>query len=206
MAEDPRRVATGIDLKNRMELEEPGKIHIFDVTTEFVQETSRKCSLGALVGDVKGKTEEEKQEIFAKYGRILANTVIEQADTRYSDRTGKLVHRVAEQTGIWFPDTFRRYLEIILLVSRPDSRWTVELATRGEYRIKIRNCPIQNALKAAGENTGKLLCRNIDFASTEVICDRLRKRVNSSMVKGLAGSGLQECEFSFTPTPDQPEH
>lgn len=176
-----------------MTLEEPGKILPFDADRGLVDEVIEKCSIGALVESVKDKNENAAIEELEAFGKELMKLTIELADSRFIDRTGEMVKRVAEQTGISFPHRFERYVELAILASRPTDRWNIIKATTRELVLQVSSCTLNKAIAEAGL---ALPCKAMCLASFEVAAARTGDKLNMEMSKTITKDGI--CEFTFS--------
>jgi len=104
-------------------LEEPGKPLLFDADKGLIADVSVACNVKAFVQGLKGKSQKEAEDAFASFGRKVMEITIGLADGKYLDRTGEMIEKVAQQTGISFPHRFERYVELSLIGSRPLDRW-----------------------------------------------------------------------------------
>ena len=176
-----------------MTLEEPGKMLPFDADRGLVDEVIEKCSIGALVESVKDKNENAAIEELEAFGKELMKLTIELADSKFTDRTGEMVERVAEQTGISFPHRFERYVELAILASRPTDRWNIIKATTRELVLQVSSCTLN---KAIAEEGLALPCKAMCLASFEVAAARTGDKLNMEMSKTVTKDGV--CEFTFS--------
>jgi len=177
-------------------LEEPGKALPFDADRGLVEEVMARCDIRALVESLKGKGEKAAGEALESFGRELMKLTIELADSKYIDRTGEMVERVARQTGISFPHRLERYVELSILSSRPTDRWNIARATTRELVLQVSSCALNRALAEAGL---ALPCKAMCLASFEVAAARTGDKLNTEMSKTLTKDGM--CEFSFSLQP-----
>jgi len=176
-----------------MTLEEPGKMLPFDADRGLVDEVMVQCDIGALVESVKGKNENAAIEELEAFGKELMKLTIELADSRFIDRTGEMVERVAEQTGVSFPHRFERYVELAILASRPTDRWNITKATTRELVLQVSSCTLN---KAMAEDGLALPCKAMCLASFEVAAARTGDKLNMEMSKAITKDGI--CEFTFS--------
>lgn len=176
-----------------MTLEEPGKMLPFDADRGLVDEVMVQCDIGALVESVKGKDEKMALEALEAFGKELMKLTIELADSKFIDRTGEMLERVAEQTGISFPHRFERYVELSILASRPTDRWNITKATTRELVLQVSSCTLNKAMAEAGL---ALPCKAMCLASFEVAAARTGDKLNMEMSKTVTKDGI--CEFTFS--------
>ena len=176
-----------------MTLEEPGKMLPFDADRGLVDEVMVQCDIGALVESVKGKNENAAIEELEAFGKELMKLTIELADSRFIDRTGEMVERVAEQTGVSFPHRFERYVELAILASRPTDRWNITKATTRELVLQVSSCTLNKAMAKDGL---ALPCKAMCLASFEVAAARTGDKLNMEMSKAITKDGI--CEFTFS--------
>ncbi len=181
-----------------MTLEEPGKMLPFDADRGLVDEVIEKCSIGALVESVKDKNENAAIEELEAFGKELMKLTIELADSKFIDRTGEMVERVAEQTGISFPHRFERYVELSILASRPTDRWNITKATTMELVLQVSSCTLNKVIAEAGL---ALPCKAMCLASFEVAAARTGDKLNMEMSKTVTKDGI--CEFTFSLRPQE---
>ena len=189
----------GMPIKEKlMTLEEPGKMLPFDADRGLVDEVIEKCSIGALVESVKDKNENAAIEEMEAFGKELMKLTIELADSKFIDRTGEMVERVAEQTGISFPHRFERYVELAILASRPTDRWNITKATTMELVLQVSSCTLNKVIAEAGL---ALPCKAMCLASFEVAAARTGDKLNMEMSKTVTKDGI--CEFTFSLRPQE---
>ncbi len=176
-----------------MTLEEPGKMLPFDADRGLVDEVMVQCDIGALVESVKGKDEKMALEALEAFGKELMKFTIELADSRFIDRTGEMLEKVAKQTGISFPHRFERYVELSILASRPTDRWNITKATTRELVLQVSSCTLNKAMAEAGL---ALPCKAMCLASFEVAAARTGDKLNMEMSKTVTKDGI--CEFTFS--------
>lgn len=176
-----------------MTLEEPVKMLPFDADRGLVDEVMVQCDIGALVESVKGKDEKMALEALEAFGKELMKLTIELADSKFIDRTGEMLERVAKQTGISFPHRFERYVELSILASRPTDRWNITKATTRELVLQVSSCTLNKAMAEAGL---ALPCKAMCLASFEVAAARTGDKLNMEMSKTITKDGI--CEFTFS--------
>ena len=181
-----------------MTLEEPGKMLPFDADRGLVDEVIEKCSIGALVESVKDKNENAAIEELEAFGKELMKLTIELADSKFIDRTGEMVERVAKQTGISFTHRFERYVELAILASRPTDRWNITKATTMELVLQVSSCTLNKVIAEAGL---ALPCKAMCLASFEVAAARTGDKLNMEMSKTVTKDGI--CEFTFSLRPQE---
>jgi hypothetical protein len=191
----------GNPIKERLlVLEEPGRPLAFDADRGFVVEMSSRHGVASLAEAVKGKAPGEAAEEFRRLGRAVMASTIELADGKYLDRTGEMIEKVAEQTGIHFPHRLQRYVELSIIGPRPLDRWNVTVSTIRELRMQVSNCSLLKALQDAGVPTEGTRCREFCLASFRVAAEKCGLHVQTLLEKSLAEDGV--CEFCFRPSPE----
>jgi len=177
-------------------LEEPGKPLLFDADRRLVDEVLAQCDVNALVGSLKGKGEKEAEQALKDFGKKVMELTIELADSKYMDRSGEMIEKVAKQTGISFPHRFERYIELGTLASRPTDRWNIAKATTKELVFQVSSCSVAKAMADAGVSLPcSAMCRGLFEAAMEKTGDKL----SVEMTKALGKDGT--CEFTFTLQP-----
>jgi len=190
----------GSPIKERLlVLEDPGRPLAFDADRGFVVEMSSRHNAASLAEAVKGKAPDQAAEEFRRLGREVMASTIELADGKYLDRTGEMIEKVAEQTGIHFPHRLQRYVELFIVGPRPLDRWNVAVSTIGELRMQVFSCSLLKALQEAGVPTEGTPCREFCLASFRVAADKCGLEVQVAVEKSLAQDGV--CEFCFRPSP-----
>lgn len=177
-------------------LEEPGKPLLFDADRRLVDEVLAQCDVNALVESLKGKDEEAAEQALKDFGRKVMELTIALADTKYMDRSGEMIEKVARQTGISFPHRFERYIELATLASRPTDRWNIAKATTKELVFQVSACAVAKAMANAGVS---LPCAAMCRAMFETAMVKTGDKLNVERTKAVAKDGM--CEFTFTLEP-----
>jgi len=180
--------------KRLLVLEEPGKALPFDADRRLVDEVTAQCDIKTLVESLKGKDAKAAQAALEAFGRELMKLTMELADSKYMDRTGEMLERVAKQTGISFPHRFERYVELSILASRPTDRWNIAMATSKELVLQVSSCAMQKMMEEAGIKD--LPCRAMCLASFETAANKTGDKINMEVRKTLPKDGM--CEFLFS--------
>jgi len=175
-------------------LEEPGKPLPFDADRRLVEEITSKFDIATVAKSLQGKDEKEAQRALEELGKEVMKLTMELADTNYMDRTGQMVETVAKQTGISFPHSLGRYVELSLLGLRPTDRWNIAKATTKELVLQVSSCSIQKALAEAGVKG--LPCKGFCLASFEIAAEKTGNRIKTEMEKTLPQDGM--CEFHIS--------
>src|SRR3989304_3168665 len=100
-------------------LEDPGQPLAFDADRGLITEVSERCDVKSLVAGLKGKGPEESEADMRAFGQRLMAATIELADGKYIDRAGEVIEKGAQQTGIFFPHSLHRYVELSIIGSPP---------------------------------------------------------------------------------------
>jgi len=177
-----------------MTLEEPGKPLPFDADRRLVEEVTSQCDIKALVQSLKGKDAKAAQEAQEAFGKRLMNMTIRLANSKYMDRTGEMIERVAKQTGISFPHRFERYVELSILASRPTDRWNIAKATTKELVLQVSSCTVRKMLEEAGLKD--LPCQAMCLASFAAAAEKTGDKIRMEIRKTLSRDGM--CEFLFS--------
>jgi len=178
-----------------LQLEKPGESLLFDADRGLVADVSSPCDIKAFVGSLKGKTEKEAEDAFASFGRKVMETTIGLADGKYMDRTGEMIEKVYQQTGISFPHRFQRYAELAIIGSRPLDRWNITKATTKELRLQVFGCAVQRELKEAGIEYQGLPCRALCLAAFQAATEKTGDKLRTELAKNLPQDSV--CEFAF---------
>jgi len=178
-----------------LQLEKPGEPLLFDADRALVADVSAACDIKAFVGALKGKSEKEAEDAFAAFGRKVMETTIALADGKYMDRTGEMIEKVYEHTGISFPHRFQRYAELVIIGSRPLDRWNITKATTRELRLQVFSCAVQRELKEAGIEYQGLPCRALCLAAFQAAAEKTGDKLRTELAKNLPQDSL--CEFAF---------
>ncbi len=177
-----------------MALEQPGKALLFDADKGLVQEVTSRFDLGTVARSLQGKDEKEAYKALEELGQKLMKLTIELADTKYLDRTGEMIEKVAKQTGISFPHRLERYVELSIFGLRPTDRWNITKATTKELVLQVSACAVHKALQEAGIKG--LPCKGFCFASFKVAAEKTGDRINTEMPKALPQDSM--CEFHIS--------
>ena len=189
----------GSPIKERLlVLEEPGRPLAFDADRGFVVEMSSRHNVASLAEEVKGKSPKEAAAEFRRLGWEVMASTIELADGKYLDRTGEMIEKVAEQTGIHFPHRLQRYVELAIVGPRPLDRWNVAVSTLVELRMQVFSCALLKALQDAGVPTEGTPCREFCLASFRVAVEKCGLKIQTVLEKSLAEDSV--CEFCFRPS------
>lgn len=176
-------------------LEEPGEPLLFDADKGLIADVSAVCNVKALVQGLKGKSDKEAEDALASFGRKVMEMTIGLADGKYLDRTGEMIEKVAQHTGISFPHRFERYVELSLIAYRPLDRWNIAKATTKELRLQLFACAVQKELKEAGIEFQGLPCKALCMASFKAAAGKTGDDVRMELEKTLPHDNV--CEFAF---------
>ena len=176
-------------------LEEPGKPLLFDADRGLVAEVTAACDVKAFVQSLKGKSEKEAEEAMAAFGRKVMETTIALADGKYLDRTGEMIEKVAQKTGISFPHRLQRYVELSIIGYRPLDRWSISKSTTKELRLQLFACAVQRELQEAGTEFQGMPCRALCLASFQAAAEKTGDNPRVELEKTLPQDGV--CEFAF---------
>lgn len=187
--------------KTLQTLEEPGRPLLFDADRAFVAEVSARCNVKDLVQSLAGKSERQASQALRKFGEEVMEVTAELADGKYLDRTGEVVQKVAEQTGIRFPHPVQRYMELSVIGTRPLDQWNVRESTIESLVFQVFRCSALQELEAAGISVDGLPCRGLCLSSFELAGSKARQPVRVNLAKTLPRDGV--CEFRLTPAKAQ---
>jgi hypothetical protein len=177
-----------------MVLEQPWKTLLFDADKGLVQDITSRFDLVTVARSLQDKDEKEAYKALEELGHKLMNLTIELADTKYLDRTGEMIEKVAKQTGISFPHRLGRYVELSIFGLRPTDRWNISKATTNELVFQVSACAVHKALQEAGIKG--LPCKGFCFASFKAAADKTGDRINTEMPKALPQDSM--CEFHIS--------
>ena len=111
----------------------PSQDHQYDMPKELIDIVTKKFPLKSLLNSETGETEESLKE----KGQTFMRWLITQADSdSFRDRTTEMIDLVAKQTGIRFPHSFERYVELGILTLRPRDAWTITEATTKKLTVR----------------------------------------------------------------------
>jgi len=178
-----------------LSLEEPGEPLLFDADKGLIADVSAVCNVKALVQGLKGKSDKEAEDALAAFGRKVMEMTIGLADGKYLDRTGEMIEKVAQHTGISFPHRLERYVELSLIAYRPLDRWNIAKATTKELRLQLFACAVQKELKEAGIEFQGLPCKALCMASFKAAAGKTGDDVRMELEKTLPQDNV--CEFAF---------
>ena len=180
-----------------MTLEEPGKPLLFDADRGLVAEVSSRCNVKALAEGLAGKSEREVKQALRRFGQEVMEVTAELVDGKYLDRTGEMVRKVAAQTGIFFPHSVQRYVELSIIGARPLDQWNIREATVTSLCLQVFRCSVLQELQAAGVKTDGLPCQGLCLGSFELAGTKARQPVRVRVAKTLPKDGV--CEFWLSP-------
>lgn len=178
-------------------LEEPGRPLLFDADRAFVAEVSTRCNVKNLVQSLAGKSEHQVSQALRKFGEEVMEVTAQLADGKYLDRTGEVIQKVAEQTGIRFPHPVQRYMELSVIGARPLDQWNVRESTIESLVFQVFRCSVLQELEAAGISVDGLPCRGLCLGSFELAGNKAKQPVRVNLAKTLPKDGV--CEFRLTP-------
>lgn len=188
----------GSPIKERLlVLEDPGQPLLFDADRGFVVDMSKRHNVASMAKGVKGAPPKKAADEFRRLGREVMASAIELADGKYLDRTGEMVDKVAEQTGIHFPHRIQRYVELSIIGPRPLDRWNVAVSTIDELRMQVFSCSLLKSLQEAGVSTEGTPCREFCLAGFQVAADKCGLKLKTVLEKSLAEDSV--CEFCLRP-------
>lgn len=176
-------------------LEDPGQPLAFDADRGLITEVSERCDVKSLVAGLKGKGPEESEADMRAFGQRLMAATIELADGKYIDRAGEVIEKVAQQTGIFFPHSLQRYVELSIIGSRPLDRWNITKATTKELVLEVFSCSVLREMREAGLEAGELPCHVLCLSSFEAAAQKIGDGVEMEVLKSLPQDGV--CRFSF---------
>lgn len=177
-----------------MALEQPGKVLLFDLDKGLVGDITSKFDIGAVAQSLQGKDEKEAYKALDKLGNEVMKLTMELADTKFMDRAGEMIEKVAKQTGISFPHRLQRYVELSILGLRPTDRWNITKATTKELVLQVSSCSVHKALEVAGVKG--LPCKGFCFASFDTAAEKTGDKMKTEMPKTLPQDSM--CEFHIT--------
>jgi hypothetical protein len=175
--------------------ESAGEPLLFDADKGLIADVSAACDVKGFVQGLKGKSEKEAEDALASFGRKVMETTIGLADGKYLDRTGEMIEKVAQQTGISFPHRFQRYVELSIIGSRPLDRWNIAKATTKELRLQLFACAVQRELKEAGIELQGMPCKALCMASFRAAAEKTGDNLRMELEKTLPQESV--CEFAF---------
>jgi hypothetical protein len=183
---------------NLMKLESPGKPYQFDLDYNIVFDIAQHHAIEPFISGLSGKSTEEIQTALSNFGGDLMRLTIKLADTKYLDRAGVMLERVAKQTGVSFPHRLQRYIEMYILGSRPDDKWDVVNSTPEEIIFQVYSCAFAQEMEKQNLSPQKYACQTICAASFQAAIEKTGDPIQFVFRKSLANDSM--CEFSFTYT------
>jgi hypothetical protein len=193
------RYRYGKPIPDRLQtLEEPGRPLAFDADRGLIEELSQRCDIKSFVAGLKEKGQKEREADLRAFGQHLTETTIELADGKYLDRTGEVIEKVAQQTGISFPHRLERYVELSIIGSRPLDRWNITKATTKELTLEVFSCSVLREMQEAGLEPDGGLCHALCLASFQTAARKTGDKVDMTVAKSLPQDGV--CQFSFVHT------
>jgi len=177
-----------------MTLEQPGKPLLFDADKGLVDDISARFNIATIARSLQGKEEKDASNALEKLGQEVMKLTIELADSKYLDRTGEMIEKIARQTGVSFPHRFERYVELFILGLRPLDKWNVAKATTKEMVLQVSACAMHKALQETGIQG--LPCKAFCFASFDTAAEKTGDRIKTEMKKTLPQDGM--CQFAVS--------
>lgn len=176
-------VAPGRRLKSN-----PDGDYAYDLPKELIYAVMKEFSIESLL-----RPEVEINDNYlAEQGRSFMNLLIREADSdAYRDRTGEMIEKVAQQTGICFPHVFERYVELGILAIRPRDAWNVTEATTRALKVRSYNCSLGKMFAEKGLSNCHVFC----LAAHGVAAEKVGTTLNKTCSKAADNSGV--CEFEF---------
>lgn len=166
----------------------PGEDYVYDLPKELIISVNKEFPLDRLFNP-EGETSDE---FMAKQGREFMSLLISEADSEaFLDRTGEMIEKVAQQTGIRFPHVFERYIELGILTLRPRDAWTVTEATTRALKVRSFNCSLGKLFAEKGLDNCHVFCQ----AANEVAAERAGTKLLMTFSKNGDGNGI--CEQAF---------
>jgi hypothetical protein len=193
------RYRYGKPIPDRLQtLEDPGRPLAFDADRGLVEELSQRCDIKSFVRRLTEKGQKEREAELRAFGQTLMKVTIELADSKYLDRAGEVIEKVAQQTGISFPHRFERYVELSIIGSRPLDRWNITKATTKELTLEVFSCSVLREMQEAGLEPDAGLCHTLCLASFQAAARKTGDKVDMTVAKSLPQDGV--CQFSFVHT------
>ncbi len=180
----------------RMKLE-AGVTREFDMPRQMAEEVSSSFSFQQLADNLRDKPADVARKIYDEFGRAVMNKVIELADEKWRDRTAEMIELIANQTGVYFPHSIQRYVELSVLSLRPQDKWNITLSTTKEMCIQEYSCAMNAALTAAGINLEGLPCGASCIGGFIEAARASSVKMRISHTAKLPEAGY--CEFTFYP-------
>lgn len=179
----------------RLKLEE-GVPREFDMPKEMAEEMSALFNLRELAEKLR-ETPDDQRKVYDEFGRSVMQKVFELADSKYRDRTAEMIELVAKQTGVRFPHSLQRYVELSVLSLRPQDKWNVTLSTIKEMRFQEYSCSMHATLAEAGINLEGLPCGASCIAGFIEAAKALSLKMRVTHSAKLSEADC--CEFTFYP-------
>lgn len=132
------------------------------------------------------------KEVYGSYGKELIKAALE-LGRKKRDRTAEVIDEVAKKTGINFPSTFQRFLEVALLATRPEDKISINESSTKRFACSFKTCVIYGALK---EQAGEMPCRWCCINLLTTLCRELGIDADVKMNAEMAKDG--KCEFVVT--------
>ena len=176
-------VAPGRRLKSN-----PDEDYEYDLPKELIYAVMKEFPIERLFSS----GEEMNDNFLTEQGRAFMNLLIREADSdAYRDRTGEMIEKVAQQTGLRFPHVFERYVELGILALRPRDAWNVTEATTRALKVRNYNCSLGMMFAEKGLNNCHVFC----LAANGVAAEKSGVTLNMTCSKAADESAL--CDFEF---------
>lgn len=164
----------------------PTQDYAYDMPTELIAVIKEKYPLNSLIEST------EDDAMLAEQGQSFMSYLIGQADSdAFRDRTAEMIEAVAQQTGIRFPHSFERYVELGILALRPKDAWAITEATTKTLKVRSYNCSLGKGLAEKRISNCETFC----LAACQTAADKVG--VNLYMAKSKDSAVYGMCELTF---------
>jgi len=123
------------------------------IADEALKKLNEEFSLEKAIKEFASKAKESGEDslklgehFFGDYGEKAIRRAIELGD-KYMDRQGEILKQVAEKTGHIFPHVPQRYLEIMIMGTRPTAKFYVYGNNTQVIDFTLPKCPGHELLK-----------------------------------------------------------
>ncbi|MBS7249314.1 MAG: hypothetical protein KIH08_01780 [Candidatus Freyarchaeota archaeon] len=134
------------------------------------------------------------EQFFGEYGERAMKRAIELGD-KYLDRQGEILKQVAQKTGHIFPHIPQRYLEIMIMGTRPTAKFYVYGNNTQTIDFALPKCPGYELLKQSldQKTAEELPCRHACLSALSTLYKALKLPVEVEMVEKMPEN---PCHFT----------
>lgn len=175
----------------------------YDLADELVEGMQQACGVEGVVQTVTESLQNVPDSevynvaegLLGQQGIAVGQKCLELGQ-KYKDRTAEVMEEVAAKTGITFPSIPQRYLEIAILCSRPQDKWSLNAANVKELTYSVKECSLYKGFNDNKPDVAaKMPCISYCSNLAQTIFDGLDIPVKNNVLANMAKNGY--CRFQF---------